>query len=158
MKVIKLQLEDFECLNFSVVGLISNYIDYKLVYALNKELDFAFFNRIENLDILVNKNKFSYITYETYDCQIDASIFLLKNKPDNILNNVLTSNNKENFQHLFSQSQLLVPELKNYDYILKIDEAFKLDLILDFLKYSNKIQFHQRIQVNKTKTIRNLIF
>ncbi len=82
MKVTKLQLEDFELLDFSIVGILSNVKEYKLAFNFNKKLERIFFNRIHNIDILIKKKEFSYIAFESYDKQLDASIFLIKNKPE----------------------------------------------------------------------------
>ncbi len=152
----KFQLVETQLINFITIGITSNdNKDYKFAYYLNQKLGFVL-KRINNLDYIIKGKQYDYINYESYNSYLDSSIFLLKNTPVSTIYSTVNSSNA--LIDLFSFAPLLIPELKNCNYILKIDDnQDSIDLIKK-LKELNQIQFIHPINKNKIKSIKKLIF
>lgn len=150
----KIQLLDSALVDFDVIGITANESkEYKFVYHLNKTLG-SFFTRINNLDSFVKGSQHDYIAYESYDSFIESSFFLIKNTPIPQENNL----QKTHLSDLFLVAPLLIPELKNCNYILKIEENYNLERLLKNMKHLSSIHFLQLAKKHQIKSLKKLIF
>ena len=138
----KIRLADSALVDFDVIGITANESkEYKFVYQLNKALG-SFFTRINNLDNFVKGSQYDYIAYESHDSLIESSLFLIKNSP-------IAQNDdlqKTHLSELFLATPLLIPELKNCNYILKIEENYNLEILLKNINifYKTRQLFQQK--------------
>ena len=151
----KIEFLASELIDFNVVGILSNSTtDYKFAYLLNNYLGLNF-KRIENLDHILKNKQYDYMVYESYDNLLDSSLYLLKNQP------IVESNSKNlsvELNSLFTITPFLIPEIKNCNYLLKIEENYDLDGLMNQLKKIPHIQFSHLIENGKYKSLKKLIF
>ena len=138
MKTTKL-IVDYE-FDFDVLGLVSSAKEYKLAWFLNRELDISLVKQ-RDLDFEFSNGKqlISNYSYQTdYFC-----LSLLKNKATEFTN---------------VNSPYLLPELKGYDYILKLEGEIKLDNVKGALRNVSCIDYVNVFEVDNIKSKENLIF
>jgi len=142
MKSTKLIFEyDYD---FDVLAIISSVKDYKIAWAINRCLQI---NLCKEEDVCLDFVKEGRLLVTNFIFETEYATFrLLKNK-SNELNR--TSKN------------YLIPELKDYDYLIKISgESISLNAsgILDKLKGLPLIEYIKQIDVQNLKSKENLIF
>ncbi len=100
----KLILDIDTDLDFELIGICSHLVDYRLVWDLNKILDFHF-ERIENYCVYTKNGAIvtEHSTYQFIDEENKTSFFLVKNKND---------------------GQFLIPEKSSIDYFLFLYENY----------------------------------
>lgn len=142
MKSTKLIIEyDYD---FEVLALISSVKDYKMAWSLNKALHI---NLCKTEDLCLDFVKESRLLITNFIFETEYTTFrLLKNK-----------------SHEFGRIQkpYLVPELKDYDYLIKISgEGVSLSVpnIIERLKELPVIEYIKQIDVQNLKSKENLIF
>jgi hypothetical protein len=130
--------------DFEVLALISSEKDYKLAWSLNKLLNIHLC-KAEDLCLDFVKDSKMMITNFLFEKEY-SRLMLLKNK-SNEFNNI--------------SKPFLLPELKEYDYIIRIDgerNFFNLEAIIEKLKSLPSIQYLKKIEIHKLKSRENLIF
>jgi hypothetical protein len=129
--------------DFGLLAISSSIKDYRLCYFINKELGTAF-KRIDDLD-LYDKEHRKQCSYSIFKCAVEI---------DNLLYYFIS--NKSNFA-----SQLLIPQLKNIDYLIKISGNYSEMILQHWKQKLVKIPYIETIfEVNPAKiaTKQNLIF
>lgn len=129
---------------FHLIAIVSSLKEYKLAWHLNNQFDI---DLEKKEDVFLEFNKGGKIFISNYLFETNTgTIQLLKNKPldfSNIANPYLLS------------------ELKNYDYLLKLEGEIHEMGVEDFhsgLKVVNNVQFISTINVENLKYKDNLIF
>ena len=130
--------------SFDLIGVSSSVKEYKLAWVLNQcdTCDFVKTNDIQ-IDFVDLKN----ITISNFNFQTEhTNIHLLKNRL--VFNNALSD-------------QYLIPDLKQFDYFVKIDgvsELFPTSAILATLRNSDCIEYATTLDPNTIKQKENFIF
>jgi hypothetical protein len=141
MKAFRLDINhDYD---FEVLALISPEKDYKLVWNINKILNIKF-RKDHDLSLEFDKGSKLIFSNFKYDTEY-AGLRLLRNR---------------SFDFRDSKSFLL-PELKEYDYIIKSEgekDIFNMKDITEKLKNLPLIQYIRKIEIHTLKSKENLIF
>jgi hypothetical protein len=131
-------LEIEEDYSFELIGISSHVHDYRLAWALNKHMEWQL-TRQNDVEIKTSKQLSYHSLYEfDHECEM-IFIALMRNK---------------------SQDGYLLPELQQFDYVLKI-ENMQYDLTDDFVKQLRKtpyIQTVMTVDAERIKSRQNLIY
>jgi hypothetical protein len=130
--------------DFELLGIISPVKDYKIAWAINIALHIKF-KKNNDLKIEFINDKPLIISNYTFETE-NSLLRLLKNKCQEVTE---------------TSYSYLLPELKNFDYFLKIeDEAntFDQSQIIKRIKSLPLIQYITPIDTTKLKSKENLIF
>jgi hypothetical protein len=140
MKKAKLQIEP--AFDFELLGIVSPIREYRMAWLVNQELDLNLV-KADDLELeFLNAEKLEIAQY--FLSLPHGFIQLLKNKA---LNSA-------------QQLAYLVPELKNLDYFLLVqDETEQLDLsnFMEKLSQNSLVQSIVRIDISKLKSKENLL-
>ena len=129
--------------DFEILALISPEKDYKLAWHINKLLNIKF-KRDHDLCLEFSKGNKLIFSNFNYDSEY-AGLRLLRNRS-------------------FDSQELkpfLLPELKEYDYIIKSEgekNIFNMNDIAEKLKKLPIIQYIKKIEIHTLKSKENLIF
>lgn len=146
--------EDFYNSSFLLIALHSTMEDYSLAYAINHVIKGKFKRTRKNLEI---GDFGSYATFEWEDHYSDCYWLLMKN--------ISTMAEQRENKDLFSNEPTLVrsklvPELKEVDYFLKVEDGTSTDshVLLKNLLSIPKVLAAYEVEINKLKSKNNLIF
>jgi len=129
---------------FELLGIITSIKEYKLAWIINQcnSCDF-----IKSEDIQLEFVGLKNITISNFQFKTEhTSLYLLKNRL--VFNNSLSD-------------KYLIPELKQFDYFVKIDgeaELFPTNAILATLKKSDSVEYVTTLDPNTLKQKENFIF
>ncbi|MHC5354256.1 IPExxxVDY family protein [Myroides sp. LJL115] len=162
MGVIKYKLDDFDTDDYKLIAIHSSRKeDFKVVYTINTILDF--YLERQPSDILIRTEegnaRFSIFEYEDLDLHILWKVVSNKSfiQPDTDLVSPLFTGKK----HAITKQGYLVPELKNVDYLIKIedaDEFFDLSKIIEKLNTVKIFSAAYELKQETIKYRKNLIF
>jgi len=137
----KYQLDLEYDFDFDLIGIACHYKEYRLAWALNKEIDLSF--ERESTDYQIshkNSENSSYFPiFNSLDEETNTNCFLISNRSDN---------------------GYLIPEQKHADYFLIIKDNFDLD-ISEFLGRIRKIDLVLMafsVDIEELKSKENLMF
>tara|TARA_R110002049_G_scaffold114927_1_gene266597 strand:- start:4513 stop:4998 length:486 start_codon:yes stop_codon:yes gene_type:complete len=160
MAVHKLILDDvFEDLSYTLIAIHYTLEDYRLAYLLNKDLKISLIRRKKDLDYFNGKSTYSIFEWEDYKQLVTWSLVanVCKTK----------AYQQTNSQSLFSMEEhitkthYLIPECKNVNYFLKIDNQFNISeekQILKCILDISQIATAYSIDASQLKSKDNLIF
>jgi hypothetical protein len=145
-------------LNYILIAIRGTLKDFQLAYFLNKSSLF-FLKRVEN-DITYNTTDsiLSFATFSDTEADHKKDSFLINNKTN--YNSTIPNNNLF-FQHSINKSIFLIPELKAFDYLLKLEGVWhkeELTYIKKYLRSINNIESESSVDITKIKSINNLVF
>ncbi|MCC5919799.1 MAG: IPExxxVDY family protein [Cyclobacteriaceae bacterium] len=127
-----------------IVGIVSSDREYKVAFELNRILDISL-EKKENHTIDLSRNRFLKISIFIY--QTEYCIFrLVKNKC---------------IDHQGVKSPFLTPELKQYDYLLLIEDdgaGWDENAVSQSLKHSGAFELVSLIDSSVIKSKENLLF
>lgn len=130
--------------NFEVLAIITSVKDYKLAWAINKSLSI---NLCKAEDICLDFVKDSRLLISNFIFETEYTTFrLLKNK---------------SYDFVKIPKPYLLPELKEYDYIIKISgESTSLNAFntMDKIKDLPVVEYIKEVDVPNLKSKENLIF
>lgn len=162
MGVVKHTIDDFDTDDYKLIAIHSSRKeDYKVVYNINTILNFTL-QRLPNDIVLTTEEgiaRFSYFEYEDLDHHILWKVVANKAfiQPDtDILSPLFTGKN-----HAITKQGYLVPELKNVDYLIKIENAddyFDISTIIENLNTIKIISTAYEMRQETIKNKKNLIF
>ncbi|MGM0635728.1 MAG: IPExxxVDY family protein [Bacteroidota bacterium] len=160
MKKNQLVLDDYLECDFALIGISSSIEMYRLAFLINRELGIS----LKRLDFDIDyhyDNKFAfYPIYEYYSKEIESEVFLVANK------HISKSPKTNSTGSLFSENnsleiKYLMPEFKQLDYLIKIEEendSLKIKKILIDLNNIKQIASAYFIENKNVKSPENLIF
>lgn len=156
MAVHKIQITDFFTLDYILIAIHSNIEDYRLAYLLNQALEIKLSKNSSEIEVSQNEGKsaFQHFIYE--DELQDLSWHLVTNK-----SNFSTSNTSSGLFQEINATMYLLPEFKQANYILKVDNTddyFEVELILKKISEIPNITLVHSINQDKLKSKNNLIF
>jgi len=144
-------LEDFYDDWFALIALHSNQEDHALVYALNSRLKTRFKRSREDVDL--NEN-LTFPIFEWFDAKTDSNWSLF---PNGVLSDDRPSMNGL-FKDMPSTAKYhLVPEFKEVDYFIKIDQEVDYSLVKNIQKVPTVITAY-KVDCEKLNSKNNLIF
>ncbi len=162
MAIHKLDIDDFEEIDYTLIAIHTSLEDYRLAYFINKKLLINLRKSENEIQINVKEGEtyFSRFHYENFEKGMLWD--LIQNK------NEVIQQKKDNKQNLFSNLTLevltkvyLLPEYKKVDYFLKIENIQEYDYkneIYSVLKQIDSIATVYGVETNKLKSKNNLIF
>jgi hypothetical protein len=144
--------EDLYDEEFSLVGIHTNLEDYALVYALNEVLKIRLKRAVEDLSF---SSTISYPCFEWKDELYDQNWALFINT---CITSQQTKPNDLFPEELSYTSHQLVPEYKEVNYLLKMDNSELNSVLLTKIKGIPKVVTAYSIETEKLKSKPNLIF
>lgn len=160
MAIFKMQIEDFDDHEYTLVAIHSQLEDYRLAYFLNQNLNLLLHKEQKKVVIKskFGETFFSKFTFENEE--LDMIWTLIQNK-----NEIVTTNSISN---LFATNTLqsetnvyLLSELKNVDYLLKIENPiynFDLSAVLNKISTIDEVMTTYIIPNQNLISKNNLIF
>jgi hypothetical protein len=130
--------------DFQLIGIVCSLKEYKLAWMLNKSLHIKL---IKEPDIV-----FEFLQEASFS--ISNFIFTTENGTLRLLKN-------KAYEYNNVKSPFLIPELKEYDYFLKLeclDNSFSVNGIIDALKEIKQIIYIKNLNISELKSKENLIF
>ncbi len=162
MAIHRMQLDDFETVDYQLIAIHSLLEDYRLAYFLNETLPIFLEKSSQKIIVkskigVANYTRFAFENYEN-----DMIWHLVQNK------NEIFSTTYNKVQNLFFEEKMetetkvfLLPEFKVMDYILKIDNPsydFDMENIIVIINAIDEISTAYEIDINLIKSKNNLIF
>jgi len=159
MAIHKLQLEDFDQIDYELIAIHTTLEDYRLAFKINQQLGILLSKNSDEIPIEVSKQNTSFSRF-TFDDETTMMTWdLIQNKQEIELP-VLTKN-ATLFQDKMVATQVnLITELKKADYLLKIEHENQIK-IKDIISKINKIEAIStvyEVDANEIKSKNNLIF
>ena len=161
MAIHKLDLDEFDEIDYHLIAIHTTLEDYRLAYFINQHLPVNLSKSNEEILISIKEGETQFSRFYFDDEDNFVSWNLIQNK-----NEVIGQNEIIN-QDLFSNSSqevatkvFLLPELKKVDYFLKIESDDDLE-IAGIVKKLKSIKSLSTVYVVETETIKsknNLIF
>lgn len=162
MAIHKLDLGEFDEIDYHLIAIHTSLEDYRLAYFINQKMGLNLSKSKNEIQITIKEGetKFSRFFYD----EKKKGVFwnLIQNK------NEVIQQKKESSQNLFSNIKMevstkvhLLPEFKKVDYFLKIEnleETMDLTKILILLNTIENISTVYTVETNKIKSKNNLIF
>ena len=153
-----LTLDNEDNLNYCLIAIRNKLADYLFAYHLNKSVFFNF-KRVENdLSYIIANQTVYFTTFEYVNLELDQISFLIKNS--SFFKNQ-TQGEKLLFSDEVDNKVFLLPELKEFDYFLKLKGIWKTAEILKIRQYLNNLDTVESeiiVNIKKIKSINNLIF
>ena len=162
MAIHKLDLGEFDEIDYHLIAIHTSLEDYRLAYFINQKVGLNLSNNKNEIQINIKEGetKFSRFFYD--DKKNGVFWNLIQNK------NEVIQQKKETSQTLFSNIKMevstkvyLLPEFKKVDYFLKIEnleEIMGLTQIQILLNTIENISTVYTVDTNKIKSKNNLIF
>ncbi len=155
----KLLLDEVEE-DFLLLAIHSSLEDYKISYFLNKYLQINLSRARQDLDFNHGAVQALYPLFLFKEPAKYRNYFLIKNKFKGAVKKVISSGSLFTEEDLTTKSSYLIPEYKDVDYLLKIDEELDKDqvqkLIMKIASIPN-IQTIYEVDHNQLKSKNNLI-
>ena len=159
MAIHKLQLEDFDQIDYDLIAIHTTLEDYRLAFRINQQLHILLSKNEEEIPIEINKHKTSFSRFTFEDEIAMMSWDLIQNKQEMELPVEIKANSL--FEDNWVTTQInLISELKKVDYFLKIEHDEQIDTkeIITKIKKIDSISTVYAIDVHEIKSKNNLIF
>ena len=150
---------DYE-LDYFLIAIKTRIEDYRFAYFLNKTSFFQFERSMHDISFLQNKQTILFPYFEYLDDDMERSSFLIKNT---VLHDIKDENSATSlfFGEPLSNTFYLIPELKEFDYLIKLVGIWKNSEKVYLKKYLQHISFVESeaiIDHKNLKSINNLVF
>lgn len=158
----KLDLGDFDEVDYYLIAIHTSLEDYRLAYFINQQLPINLSKSKDEVQITIKEGDTKFARFYYYDNENAVSWNLIQNK------NEVIQEKKDSIQNLFSNVHMeistkvfLLPEFKKVDYFLKIENtgdtmnAIKIKTLLNKI---DSISTVYSVDSNKIKSKNNLIF
>lgn len=159
MAIHKLQLEDFDQIDYELIAIHTTLEDYRLAFKINQQLGILLSKNNDEIPIEVSKQNTSFSRF-TFDDEASMMTWdLIQNKQEIEL--LVQTKNASLFQDKLVATQVnLITELKKVDYLLKIEHENQIK-IKDIISKINKIEAIStvyEVDASEIKSKNNLIF
>ena len=161
MAIHKLHLEEFDEIDYQLIAIHSSLEDYRLAYYINQNLPINLKKGNCNIQIS-NKEGETQFTRFIFEDSKDIAWNLVQNKNDVF---VPSQNSNQGLfaetNNKFSTKIYLIPEFKNVDYFLKIENGevnIDVSKITNCIKKIDRVSTVYAVEVEKIKSKNNLIF
>ena len=155
----KLNLEDFDQVDYNLIAIHTVQEDYKLAFKLNQKLTISLSKNENEISVEIQQILAHFSRFTYYDDEKMVVWDLIQNKQkielptQNLPANLFGNKN-------FASRIFLVSELKKVDYFLKIelDSQYKIKDIISKINKIDSISAVYEINANEIKSKNNLIF
>jgi hypothetical protein len=162
MAIHKLNLGDFDEIDYNLIAIHTSLEDFRLAYFINQKLPINLSKSKDEVQINIKQGETNFSRFHYYDLEKTISWNLIQNK------NEVYQQEKETLQNLFSNITMetatkvfLLPEFKKADFFLKIDntedtmDVSKIKIILNTIDHISAVY---KVDTNQIKSKNNLIF
>lgn len=162
MAIHRLDLDEFDEIDYYLIAIHTSLEDYRLAYFINKILPINLSKSKNEIHAQTKEGQTNFSRFYYYDTNKALSWNLIQNK------NEIISVSTNDLQDLFSNETSevsttihLLPEFKKVDFFLKIDNS---EEAIDFSEIQHKLNTIESIaavyavDTNKLKSKNNLIF
>ncbi|MFT4984145.1 MAG: hypothetical protein ACI9Q9_001202 [Flavobacterium sp.] len=162
MAIHKLDLGEFDKVDYNLIAIHTAIEDYRLAYFINQKLPINLSKSNEEVQIKIKGGETKFSRFDYYDSENGVFWNLVQNK------NEVSQQKVDTVQNLFSNITMkivmkvyLLPEIKKADYFLKIENThetmnvFKIKAILNTI---DSISAVYTVDANQIKSKNNLIF
>lgn len=159
MAIHKLQLEDFDQIDYDLIAIHTTLEDYRLAFKINQQLTILLSKNEDEIPIEINKKKASFSRFTFEDENAMMTWDLIQNKQEIELP-VQTKTSSLFEDNLVITQVSLINELKKVDYFLKIEHDEQIDTkeIITKIKKIDFISTVYEVDVHEIKSKNNLIF
>jgi hypothetical protein len=162
MAIHKLDLGEFDKVDYNLIAIHTSIEDYRLAYFINQKLPINLSKSNEEVQIKIKGGETTFSRFDYYDSENGISWNLIQNK------NKFSQQRLDTVQNLFSNVTMeiatkvyLLPEFKKTDYFLKIEntrETMNVTQIRAILNTIDSISAVYTVDANQIKSKNNLIF
>jgi hypothetical protein len=161
MTIHKLQFDDFEDDDYSLIALHSILPNFRLAYFLNKQLQLKLLKNREDYILFKNHTEVSFTHFIFEDPKNHLNWKLIENKKEMLIEKKSSTLNL--FEEIKEESTqfFLIPEFKKTDFLLKIEGVTNDKQIEEWVQkiaHINNVQSVYPVNPHKLKTKNNLIF
>ena len=163
MAIHKLDLGDFDEIDYHLIAIHTSLEDYRLAYFINQKLPINLGKNKNEIQINIKEGETKFSRFYYHDAEKGISWNLIQNK-----NEVIQQKNDNRQNNLFSNISMevstkvyLLPEFKKADYFLKIEnleDDLNITAIQVLLNTIDSISTAYTVETNKIKSKNNLIF
>jgi hypothetical protein len=162
MAIHKLDLGDFDEIDYSLIAIYTALDDYRLAYYINQKFNVNLRKSKTEIQITGKNGEVYFSRFHYYENKKEISWDLIQNK-----NEVIQKQKKEsldlfsNISMDFSSKMYMLPEFKKVDYFLKIENGvadLNILKIQHTLNTIDNITTMYIVDTNKLKSKNNLIF
>ena len=162
MGIHKLDLGEFDEIDYYLIAIHTSLEDYRLAYFINQNLPINLSKSESEIQINIKEGETDFSRFYYFDVENAISWNLIQNKSEVI------QQKKGNSQNLFSNITMevatkvfLLPEFKKVDYFLKIEnteDIIDISKIQTKLKKIDNISAIYAVETSQIKSKNNLIF
>lgn len=162
MAIHKLDLGEFDEIDYYLIAIHTSLEDYRLAYFINQKLPVNLAKSNDEVQINIKEGETNFARFSYFDSENEISWNLIQNK------NEVLQQKEEAVQNLFSNTALeistkvyLLPEFKKADYFLKIENAedtLDVSEIKTTLSIIDNVSAVYIVDTNQIKSKNNLIF
>lgn len=146
-----LLMDEAEFIDFQLFGIASNFSDpAQFVFHLNRVFETKF-TRCEDLDLKIEGEVSYYPIFEWEDFQSGVLYYIIKNAGYSLN----STENERTLSGLFDVAPSIIPQFKQYNYLLKVVDFEDVQLPFQEGTYIQKIV---PLEIDHIKTINRLIF
>jgi len=162
MAIHKLNLDEFDAIDYHLIAIHTSLENYRLAYFINKKL-FINLSKSKNeiqINIKEGETNFSRFSYSDSDKEITWDLIQNKNEVIQYKKGV-TQNLFSNLTMEVATKVYLLPEFKKVDYFLKVEnneDALSLSKIQILLNTIDNVSTVYCVDTNQIKSKNNLIF
>jgi hypothetical protein len=161
MAIHKLDLDEFDEIDYHLIAIHTTLEDYRLAYFINQHLPVNLSKSNEEILISIKEGETQFSRFYFDDEDNFVSWNLIQNKNEVVgQNEIINQDLFSNSSQVVATKVFLLPELKKVDYFLKIESDDDLDLA-GIVKKLKSIKSLSTVYVVETETIKsknNLIF
>ena len=162
MAIHKLDLGEFDEIDYNLIAIHTSLEDFRLAYFINQKLPINLSKSKDEVQINIKEGETNFSRFYYYDLEKAISWNLIQNK------NEVSQQKKDTLQNLFSNVTMeittkvfLLPEFKKADFFLKIEnteDTLDVSKIKTILNTIDNISAVYTVDTNQIKSKNNLIF
>ena len=162
MAIHKLDLGEFDEIDYHLIAIHTSLEDYRLAYFINQKLPINLSKSKNEIQINIKEGETNFSRFYYNDTEKEVSWNLIQNK------NEVIQYKKGSTQNLFSNVTMevstkvfLLPEFKKVDYFLKIEnneDTMNVSKIQILLNTIDNVSTVYTVDTNQIKSKNNLIF
>ncbi|MFV8321694.1 IPExxxVDY family protein [Flavobacterium sp. LB3P21] len=162
MAIHKLDLGEFDEIDYYLIAIHTSLEDYRLAYFINQKLPINLSKSKNEIQINIKEGETNFSRFYYNDAEKEVSWNLIQNK------NEVIQYKKGSTQNLFSNVTMevstkvfLLPEFKKVDYFLKIEnneDTMNVSKIQIQLNTIDNVSTVYTVDINQIKSKNNLIF
>ncbi|NRT14285.1 hypothetical protein HNP99_000625 [Flavobacterium sp. 28A] len=162
MAIHKLDLGEFDEVDYFLIAIHTSLEDYRLAYFINQKLPINLAKSKEEVQINIKEGETNFTRFYHFDSENTISWNLIQNKNEVLQQKAANSDDLfSNVAMEISTKVFLLPEFKKADYFLKIentDDTINVSEIKTLLNSIDNVSTVYAVDTNQIKSKNNLIF